>query len=59
MHVPYLHEKKLYLNRQKISTSYFYTSITTPIFYIGKKLNKEITCILAVNLTENKMYSYT
>jgi len=68
MHVPYLHEKKLYLNRQKISTSYFYTSISTPIdqcrdhemFQTSDGSDKkELTCILAVNLTESKQYSYT
>ena len=28
-YAPYLHEKKIYLNRIKTNTKYFYTSITT------------------------------
>ena len=27
--LPYLHEKRIYLNRLKVSTEYFYTSIVT------------------------------
>ena len=30
-YTPYLHEKKLYLNRPKTNTDYFYTSITTKL----------------------------
>ena len=30
-YAPYLHEKKIYLNRIKTNTSYFYTSISTTI----------------------------
>ena len=29
MILPYLHEKRIYLNRLKLDTDYFYTSITT------------------------------
>ena len=30
MMLPYLHEKRVYLNRQKTNTYYFYSSIETP-----------------------------
>jgi hypothetical protein len=29
--VPYLHERRIYLNKQNINTEYFYTSIDTPV----------------------------
>lgn len=28
---PYLHERKIYLNRIKINTQYFYTAMLTPV----------------------------
>lgn len=31
MILPYLHERRIYLNRKKSNTNYFYTSIDTSI----------------------------
>lgn len=38
-YVPYLHDKNIYLNRIKLNTNYFYTSISTPLTY--KKNDKK------------------
>ena len=40
--VPYLHERRIYLNKQNINTEYFYTSIDTPVESVTA-YNKAIT----------------
>mmetsp|Transcript_1931 Transcript_1931/g.2766 ORF Transcript_1931/g.2766 Transcript_1931/m.2766 type:complete len:509 (+) Transcript_1931:3115-4641(+) len=50
--VPYLHEKRIYLNRNKTNTEYFYTSIEQ---YSHSK-QRSIVC---VNLSESKYYIYS
>ena len=58
MIIPYLHERKVYLNRMKKNTSYFYTSkqknlsedIENPVW---------IPYIFAFNLNESKFYVYS
>ena len=42
-YVPYLHERRIYLNRQKLNTSYFYTSIetdTSTLNFDDQEINK-------------------
>ena len=46
--LPYLHERKIYLNRIKQNTKYFFTSIQRPTESI----------IISINLTESKYYVY-
>ena len=55
-YVSYLHEKKIYLNPIKTNTSYFYTSISSQI---NEKDEKSLTCIIALNLSDRKMYTYS
>ena len=69
--VPYLHERKLYLNRMKLNTSYFYTSIEIPVKEKDlSSLNsseqedvnsdeRTLTGIVSVNISENKFYIYS
>jgi hypothetical protein len=47
--MPYLHERKIFLNRKKQNTEYFYSSIETD----GQ------SHIFAYNLTESKFYVYS
>ena len=66
--VPYLHENRIYLNRKKINTEYFYTTIRQecPAYlftdqhekkiYNKIKRNRSIVCI---NLNESKYYLYS
>jgi len=49
--LPYLHERKIFLNRVKFNTNYFYTSIEHEL-----DLDPTIVCF---NLTESKMYWYS
>ena len=49
--VPYLHERKIHLNRIKQNTKYFYTSCQS-----GNGIDP--TQIYAINLTESKYYVY-
>jgi hypothetical protein len=67
-YVPYLHDREIYLNRIKLNTDYFYTSISHSFDYeVCKKgsgdlevPNKnQVTSIIALNLSEKKMYSYS
>ena len=55
--MPYLHEKKIYLNRQKINTNYMYTSFETKVKDGDKTV--PVTSIISINLTESKMYAYS
>ena len=55
---PYLHEKKIFLNRQKLNTDYFYTSFATTVKEKGDS-EISVTSIIAINLTESKMYAYS
>ena len=59
--VPYLHERRVYLNRQKMNTQYFYTTIETCIEEEDAQCEKEdsFTSIVSINLTESKMYVYS
>jgi hypothetical protein len=57
---PYLHEKKIYLNRQKLNTDYFYTSFETRIHQdMEDEDDLPVTSIIAFNMTESKMYAYS
>ena len=51
--VPYLHERRIHLLRQKPNTEYFYTSKQI------KLDNDVVSYVFAFNLTEHKLYSYT
>ena len=55
--MPYLHEKKIYLNRQKINTDYFYTSYETVVPDGMETI--PVTSIISINITESKMYAYS
>ena len=62
--LPYLHERKIFLNRIKQNTKYFYTSLTSVIHdctgVAGKdNAHKTIAYIFAFNLTESKYYVYS
>lgn len=51
--VPYLHERKIHLNRQKPNTQYFYTSKQIELD------GEVISYIFSFNMTESKLYNYT
>ena len=53
--MPYLHEKKIYLNRLKPITEYFYTTIEPQGYHVEK--NQKY--VVAVNLTEYKFYIFS
>lgn len=67
MVLPYLHQKRLYLNRKKMNTEYFYTSIAQEIpSYFKHMISndeyqslKQQKSIVSVNLTESKYYVYS
>lgn len=58
-YTPYLHEKKLFLNRIKMNTDYFYTSLKTVLKDAHSDNGKDLTTIIVLNITERKMYAYT
>ena len=65
MLMPYLHERKVVLNRIKSKTKYFYTSFkvsddmnTEMINYQKQTKADEITLIVCFNLLEAKIYMY-
>ena len=51
--VPYLHERKIYLNRMKQNTNYFYSSKQVEF---EEKIK---TQLFAFNITEHKFYVYS
>jgi hypothetical protein len=53
MITPYLHERKIYLNRMKQNTNYFYSSKQV------EYEEKVISYVFAFNITENKFYVYS
>ena len=55
MTVPFLHEKRVYLNRLKKNTEYFYTSIKTDSALDKSKDQSNIICM---NVTDSKFYTY-
>lgn len=65
--LPYLHERKVYLNRLKNNTKYFYTTKQEEIIVsqdFEKQENQEIvkevkSTIFAFNISESKMYVYS
>lgn len=55
--LPFLHEKRIYLNRIKSNTFYFYSSIDTPIEEI-ERYNKDIELEYGNNQSaQNKMFN--
>tara|TARA_B110000285_G_C15118767_1_gene615785 strand:+ start:1798 stop:2109 length:312 start_codon:yes stop_codon:yes gene_type:complete len=58
-YTPYLHEKKLFLNRTKLNVSYFTTSIKTKLKMGDSNNTESLHTTLVMNLTEKKMYAYT
>lgn len=65
MLMPYLHERKVVLNRIKSKTKYFYTSFkvskdmnTQMINYQKQTKTDEVTLIVCFNLLETKIYMY-
>ena len=54
--MPYLHERKIFLNRKKRNTEYFYTSIESGGCSVHPQRHSHI---FAYNLTESKFYSYS
>jgi len=55
--LPYLHERKIFLNRIKFNTNYFYTSIQRKEQALEQE---EIqSSMIAINLTESKLYVYS
>ena len=67
MVLPYLHQKRLYLNRKKMNTEYFYTSIRQEIpSYIKHMVSSDeyralqaMKSIISINLTESKYYVFS
>ena len=68
MIVPYLHDKRIYLHRQKPNNKYFYTSIETHVDEgmknIGKskdiaKSDDSLTAIVCLNQTANMYHIYS
>ena len=67
MILPYLHEKKIFLNRDKPNSQYFYTSFYQELpSYFKTELGVEAynlinnqKTIVAMNLTESKFYTYS
>jgi hypothetical protein len=59
--MPYLHENKIYLNREKINTNYFYTSMETELNPLQSEDNDScsITSIICVNITEAKFFVFS
>lgn len=58
--MPYLHEKRIYLNRPKKFTDYFYTSIDLKDIKKNKDFTlKRVKQIVCVNLSEYKYYIYS
>ena len=62
--LPYLHERKIFLNRMKQNTKYFYTSKQTILHECSgmqenDTIQKVISYIFAFNLTESKYYVYS
>lgn len=59
MLVPYLHDRKIYLNKPKMNTQYFYTSLETPLKdHTGNFSKETLTSIACMNITEAKLYMY-
>ena len=56
MITPHLHEKRIYLNRIKPNTEYFYTAV--PPCKNHKDFEQDQNVIVCVNLSESKYYSY-
>ena len=54
--VPYLHDRKIYLNRKKQNTEYFYTS--KQVGYDPEDVCEKNSFIFAFNLNESKFYTY-
>jgi hypothetical protein len=52
MILPYLHERRVYLNRKKDNTNYFYTSIDTSRS-LEAKFNEHIKLMVRENQTKN------
>lgn len=63
--MPYLHERKIYLNRIKKNTQYFYTSIehctetAIPDKPLAAPHKSHHHDIIALNISESKYYFYT
>jgi putative ribosome biogenesis GTPase RsgA len=66
--MPYLHERKVVLNRLKTNTNYFYTSFKVKENdefsnrqieqYMDLTETNEVTVIVCFNLLEAKLYMY-
>ena len=56
--VPYLHERRVYLNRMKKNTNYFYSSVQRNI---SNDIESPVwvSYIFAFNLNESKFYVYS
>lgn len=54
MILPYLHERRIYLNRIMDNTSYFYTSIDTP-WEFEKRYNQMVRQAVGKNITKNSL----
>lgn len=67
MVLPYLHENRIYLNRKKVNTEYFYTAIDPecPVYFknlYGQALFNKYQrqkSIMCMNLSESKYYIYS
>ena len=72
MILPYLHERRIYLNRIKVNTNYYYNTIyksldqDKEIISLTSKLEtndvievKKTPFIVCMNLSEHKLYTYS
>lgn len=60
MILPYLHERRIYLNQKKVNTNYFYTSVQTKISDIesynanlSKDVSKRVCLPIVINPKAN------
>jgi hypothetical protein len=59
MILPYLHERKIYLNRIKMNTDYFYTSIKSCLNHEGHDCTNNSIICMKKNEREYKYYVYS